>query len=121
MALPKIKDARSLNDTELAEEIVKAKRELFDLRLQKATRRLEKTHQFKHLRHRIAQLLTVEREREMKAEKAAVATETATVAAPENTQEAASAEATVATASPESETVAALQSETTQEAASEEE
>lgn len=94
MALPKIASVRDLNDTELAEEIVKAKRELFNLRLQKATRRLEKTHQFKHLRHRIAQLLTVEGERKREAKKATVATEsqkTATVAAPkaETTQEAA--------------------------------
>lgn len=64
MALPKIKDARSLNDQELADAILAAKRELFDLRMQQATRRLEKPHQFKHVRHRIAQLMTVEQERQ---------------------------------------------------------
>lgn len=63
MALPKIEDARSLNDQELADAILAAKRELFELRMQQATRRLEKPHQFKHVRHRIAQLLTVEQER----------------------------------------------------------
>lgn len=67
MAFPKIEDARKLNDEELAEEIVAAKRQLFSLRLQRATRQLEKTHEFKHLRHRIAQLLTVERERQLAA------------------------------------------------------
>jgi large subunit ribosomal protein L29 len=36
---------------------------LFDLRLQQATNRLEKTHQFKHARHKLAQLMTVESER----------------------------------------------------------
>jgi large subunit ribosomal protein L29 len=64
MALPKIEDARKLNDEELAEEIVAAKRKLFELRLQRATRQLEKTHEFKHMRHKIAQLLTVEGERQ---------------------------------------------------------
>ncbi|HEY9642187.1 MAG TPA: 50S ribosomal protein L29, partial [Coleofasciculaceae cyanobacterium] len=34
---------------------------------QKATRQLEKPHQFKHLRHRLAQLMTIERERQLKA------------------------------------------------------
>ena len=65
MALPKIEDARKLNDDEIAEAILEAKRELFNLRLQQATRRLEKPHLFKHTRHRLAQLMTVERERQM--------------------------------------------------------
>lgn len=63
MALPKIADARKLSDQELADEIVATKRQLFQLRLEQATRRLEKTHQFKHARHKLAQLLTVEHER----------------------------------------------------------
>jgi large subunit ribosomal protein L29 len=65
MALPKIEDARRLNDQELDEQIVAVKRELFQLRFQKGTRRLEKTHLFKHNRHRLAQLMTVERERQL--------------------------------------------------------
>jgi large subunit ribosomal protein L29 len=65
MPLPKIEDARKLNDEELGEQISATKRELFDLRFQKATRQLEKTHQFKHARHRLAQLMTVERERQL--------------------------------------------------------
>ena len=65
MALPKIEDARKLNDEEIAEAILEAKRELFNLRLQQATRRLEKPHLFKHTRHRLAQLMTVERERQI--------------------------------------------------------
>ncbi len=63
MALPKIADIRSLTDEELASEIVAVKRNLFDLRLRQATRRLEKTHEFKHNRHKLAQLLTVEHQR----------------------------------------------------------
>ena len=67
MALPKIEDARKLSEDELAEEILAVKRELFQLRLEQATRRLEKPHLFKHAKHRMAQLLTVEREREIAA------------------------------------------------------
>jgi large subunit ribosomal protein L29 len=70
MPLPKIQDARNLSDGELADAILAAKRELFELRMQKATRRLEKPHQFKHVRHRIAQMMTVIRERELAAAKA---------------------------------------------------
>ena len=64
MPLPKIEDARNLGDHELADEILAVKRHLFDLRLQKATRRLEKPHQVKHARHRLAQLMSVEGERQ---------------------------------------------------------
>lgn len=63
MPLPKIAEARNLSDAELAEQIVAVKKQLFQLRLQKATRQLDKSHQFKHTRHRLAQLLTVEHER----------------------------------------------------------
>ncbi len=74
MPLPKIAEARELSDQDLADEIVKLKRELFNLRLQKATRRLEKTHQFKLTKHRLAQLLTVEGERLRAASQSATAT-----------------------------------------------
>ncbi|PLZ71456.1 50S ribosomal protein L29, partial [Fischerella thermalis] len=47
------------------------KKELFQLRLQKATRQLEKPHLFRHARHRLAQLLTVESERKRAANQAA--------------------------------------------------
>ena len=63
MALPKIEDARNLSDSELAEQIMAVKQQLFQLRLQKATRQLEKPHQFRHAKHRLGQLLTVESER----------------------------------------------------------
>ncbi|GBF79906.1 50S ribosomal protein L29 [Aphanothece sacrum] len=65
MALPKIQEVRELSDEELSSEIVATKKKLFDLRFQQATRRLETPHQFKHMRHRLAQLLTIEREREL--------------------------------------------------------
>ena len=68
MPLPKIADVRKLNDEELVEGILAAKRKLFELRFQQATRRLDRNHEFKHTRHRLAQLLTVERERELTAQ-----------------------------------------------------
>ncbi|MFN6561679.1 MAG: 50S ribosomal protein L29 [Nostoc sp. ChiSLP01] len=63
MPLPKISEARELSDDKLSEEILAVKRQLFQLRLQKATRQLDKPHQFRHAKHRLAQLLTVEGER----------------------------------------------------------
>ncbi len=69
MPLPKISEARELSDEKLAEEIIAVKKQLFQLRLQKATRQLEKPHQFTHARHRLAQLLTVESERKRAAAK----------------------------------------------------
>ncbi len=63
MALPKITDARNLSDEQLDAEILAVKRQLFQLRLLKATRREGKAHEFKHARHRLAQLMTVEGER----------------------------------------------------------
>ncbi len=68
MALSKISDIRDLDNDDLQNQIIETKKHLFDLRFQKATRQLEKTHQFKHARHRLAQLLTVERERELSGE-----------------------------------------------------
>jgi large subunit ribosomal protein L29 len=60
MAFPKMSDIENLSDEEVNEQILSLKRELFTLRLQKATRRLEKTHLFKHRRHQLSQLLTME-------------------------------------------------------------
>ncbi|MDJ0690057.1 MAG: 50S ribosomal protein L29 [Xenococcaceae cyanobacterium MO_188.B32] len=77
MALPSIEDARKLSDEELAEEIVKEKRQLFQLRLEQATRRLEKPHLFKHSKHRLSQLMTVERERQLAASQTRPASTTA--------------------------------------------
>jgi large subunit ribosomal protein L29 len=66
MALPKIKDARALDDEALADAIVETKRRLFDLRFKKATRQLQSGfHEFKHERHRLSQLMTVQRERQL--------------------------------------------------------
>lgn len=69
MPLPKITDARDLSDEKLSDEILAVKKQLFQLRLQKATRQLDKPHQFRHARHRLAQLLTVETQRKQAAAK----------------------------------------------------
>ncbi|MBW4634316.1 MAG: 50S ribosomal protein L29 [Iphinoe sp. HA4291-MV1] len=63
MPLPKIAEARELTDEQLVQEIIAVKKQLFQLRLQQATRQLDKSHQFRHTRHRLAQLMTVEAER----------------------------------------------------------
>lgn len=69
MPLPKIEEIRELSDQELSDRILETKKELFQLRFQKATRQLDKPHQFKHLRHRLAQLMTLERQRQLAADK----------------------------------------------------
>ncbi|MEO0870248.1 MAG: 50S ribosomal protein L29 [Cyanobacteria bacterium J06642_11] len=67
MALSKAKELRKLSDDELSSEIVNVKRELFDLRFQQATRQMETGfHQFKHARRKLAQLMTIERERQLR-------------------------------------------------------
>ncbi|MDB9525881.1 50S ribosomal protein L29 [Oscillatoria sp. CS-180] len=69
MALPKIQEARELDDQALEAAIIDTRKRLFDLRFQQATRQLESgLHQFKHERHRLAQLMTVLRERELSAQ-----------------------------------------------------
>lgn len=71
MSLPKIDEVKNLSDQELSEKILAVKRQLFDLRMQKATRQLDKPHQFKHARHQLAQLMTIERQRQLAASLAA--------------------------------------------------
>lgn len=63
MPMPKIETARALDDAALSAEILTVKKELFELRLQKATRQLNQPHLIRMRKHRLAQLLTVEGER----------------------------------------------------------
>lgn len=66
MPMPKISEARELDDQALEAAIVDTKKKLFNLRFQQATRQLQGgLHQFKHERHRLAQLMTVLRERQL--------------------------------------------------------
>jgi len=63
MARPTITEVRSLTDGQINEQIDKVRRELFDLRFQQATRRLDKPHRFKESRIKLAHLLSVQQER----------------------------------------------------------
>lgn len=121
MAFPKIQDVRKLNDEELSEEILSAKRKLFELRLQQATRQLEKPHQFKHLRHRIAQMLTVERERQIEAKLKARAAAESEPATPAESEPATPAESKAATPVEEAATPAESEPAATVTATAEEE
>ena len=61
----KIEDLRKLTTEELQEKIKESKEELFNLRFQQATGNLEKPSRIRELRHQVARLKTVLREREM--------------------------------------------------------
>ncbi len=56
-------DLAKLSDIELNEKIDLIRRELFDLRFQRATRQLTETHRFKKARVQLAQLLTIQSDR----------------------------------------------------------
>ena len=64
MARPNAADVRSLSDSDINEQIDGLRRELFDLRFQQATRQLANTPRFKQSRTKLAQLLTVQKERQ---------------------------------------------------------
>nr|QUE29389.1 ribosomal protein L29 [Erythrotrichia longistipitata] len=53
---------RSLSLEEIEAKVIEVKKEIFSLKLQKATKQLEKSHLFKYNKHTLAQLLTVEAE-----------------------------------------------------------
>nr|YP_010196819.1 ribosomal protein L29 [Gracilaria cliftonii]UAD84623.1 ribosomal protein L29 [Gracilaria cliftonii] len=59
MPLKKFKDIKHLTNSEIEEKIIKLKKEIFDLKLQQATRQNIKPHLFKHKKHELAQLLTI--------------------------------------------------------------
>lgn len=67
MSLPKMSELRELGTEDIETQIQELKRELFDLRFQKATRQPVKSHQFKHTRHKLAQLMTLKQERQAQA------------------------------------------------------
>ena len=59
------KEIRELTDEQLLSKIEEAKEELFNLRFQQATGNLDKPSSIKELRHTVARLKTVLREREI--------------------------------------------------------
>lgn len=63
MAIVSYSELKELDESQLEQEILATKKELFTLRLQKATRQSFKPHLFKQLKRKIAQLLTLEHQR----------------------------------------------------------
>ena len=61
-----IDKVRSLTDAELEDELTSARRNLYDLRFQLATRQLTDYSQISQTRRTIARLLTVQTERRLK-------------------------------------------------------
>lgn len=59
----KIKEIRELTDQELANKMKELKEELFNLRFQQATGQLENVMRIRDVRHGIARVKTVLRER----------------------------------------------------------
>jgi large subunit ribosomal protein L29 len=65
----KVRELRDLGDTELFERLDSDKEELFNLRFQLATGQLDNPMRIKQVRHEIAQILTIVRERDLEAER----------------------------------------------------
>ncbi len=63
MALTKYKDFENLNNKELDDLILKLKKELLFLRIQKVNFSSFQPHLFRHTKHQLAQLLTHKREK----------------------------------------------------------
>ena len=59
------KEIRELSDEEILSKIEEYKAELFNLRFSQATGSLEKPSRIRELRHQVARLKTVLREREL--------------------------------------------------------
>ncbi|TAL30110.1 50S ribosomal protein L29 [Phenylobacterium sp.] len=63
----KIEDVRGLTPDQLAEQLVSLKKEQFNLRFQKATGQIEKTHRVDAVRKDIARIKTVLRAKQAQA------------------------------------------------------
>ena len=61
----KVKEIREMTTEEINKKIALTKQELFNLRFQQATGNLEKPSRIRELRHLVARLKTVLREREL--------------------------------------------------------
>ena len=68
----RVRELRDLGEQDLLERLESSKEELFNLRFQLATGQLDNPMRVKQLRHEIAQILTVLRERELEQEREAV-------------------------------------------------
>ena len=63
----KIEDVRGMTPDQLADQLVTLKKEQFNLRFQKATGQVEKTHRVDEVRKDIARIKTVLRAKQAKA------------------------------------------------------
>jgi large subunit ribosomal protein L29 len=63
----KIQDVRGLTPDQLADQLVSLKKEQFNLRFQKATGQIEKTHRVDQVRKDIARIKTVLRGKQAQA------------------------------------------------------
>ncbi len=60
----KVNEIRELSTEEINDKLVETKQELFNLRFQQATGNLEKPSRLRELRHTVARMKTVLKERE---------------------------------------------------------
>jgi large subunit ribosomal protein L29 len=63
MALPKIVQIKNLDLEKIQTEIIELQKQLFELRIKKGTRQTFKPHLFKHIKHRLKQLIFLEDEK----------------------------------------------------------
>ena len=63
----KARELREMSDEQLSHELRETRQQLFNLRFQSATERIDAPSNLKRLRRRIARILTIQREREMAA------------------------------------------------------
>jgi large subunit ribosomal protein L29 len=66
----KASELRELSDAELVEKYDEYKEELFNLRFQNVTGQLDNPRRLQQVRHQIARVMTVQRERELQQAKA---------------------------------------------------
>ena len=60
MTLPKINEIQNFELEKIQLEILQLKKQLFELRVKKGTRQTFKPHLFKHIQHRLNQLIFLE-------------------------------------------------------------
>nr|AYR06433.1 ribosomal protein L29 [Rhodogorgon sp.] len=60
MSFSKIGNFKQMNKEELCDKIIEVKKELFELKFKQATKQTVKSHSFKHKKHLLVQLLTLE-------------------------------------------------------------
>ena len=61
----KTSEIRELSSEEIHQELAERKQELFNLRFQRATEKLENPMRFKHIRREVARMRTILRERDL--------------------------------------------------------